>query len=84
MRLGRAVDTATDYGLDDRWVEVRYPVRSKFSLFHIARSTKSHIEWVLGGKAAEREAYHSPPTGTEIKKTWIHTCTPPTYLWLSD
>jgi hypothetical protein len=30
-----------------------------------------------GGKRLGREADHSPPTSTEVKKMWIDTCTPP-------
>jgi hypothetical protein len=30
-----------------------------------------------GGKAAGREADHSPPTNVEVKKTWVYTSIPP-------
>jgi hypothetical protein len=30
-----------------------------------------------GGKAAGREADHSPPTSAEVKNTWIYAATPP-------
>jgi hypothetical protein len=30
-----------------------------------------------GVKHQGREANHSPPTNAEVKKTWIHTSTPP-------
>jgi hypothetical protein len=30
-----------------------------------------------GGKAAEVEADHSPPTSAEVKKIWLYTSTPP-------
>jgi hypothetical protein len=30
-----------------------------------------------GGKAAGREADHSPPASAEVKKMWIYTSTPP-------
>jgi hypothetical protein len=29
-----------------------------------------------GGKAAGREADHSPPTSAEVKDTWIYSFTP--------
>jgi hypothetical protein len=33
-------------------------------------------ESFLGGKEAEREADHSPPTIAEVKKIWFYTFTP--------
>jgi hypothetical protein len=30
-----------------------------------------------GGKAARREAEHSPPASAEVKKVWIYTSAPP-------
>jgi hypothetical protein len=33
-----------------------------------------------GGKAAGREADKSPPTSTEVKKTWIYTSTSPYFI----
>jgi hypothetical protein len=44
--------------------------------------TQPHTQWVPGAlspgvKRPGREADHSPPTTTEIKKTWIYTSTLP-------
>jgi hypothetical protein len=44
--------------------------------------TKPPIQWVpgtlsLGLMRPEREADHSPPNTSEVKKTWIYTSTPP-------
>jgi hypothetical protein len=46
-------------------------------------STQPLIQWVQGAlfpevKWPEREADHSPPTSTEVKKMWIYTSTPHT------
>jgi hypothetical protein len=35
----------------------------------------------LGGKRPGREAYHSPPTGAEVKKMFSNTSTPPIRLY---
>jgi hypothetical protein len=66
---------ATGYGLDDRWVGVRVPVRS--TIF----SSPRHPGWLWGppiqrvpgapssgGKRPRREADHSHPTSAEVKK----------------
>jgi hypothetical protein len=37
--------------------------------------TQPSIQWVPEVKRRGREADHSPPTSTEIKKTWICTST---------
>jgi hypothetical protein len=34
----------------------------------------------LGGKAAGREAHHSPPSSAEVKSVWTYTSTPPIHL----
>jgi hypothetical protein len=44
--------------------------------------TQPPIQWVPwaispGVKRPGREADHSPPTGAEVKNTWIYTSTPP-------
>jgi hypothetical protein len=39
--------------------------------------TQSSMEWVPGEKRQEREADYSPPTGAEVKITWICTSSPP-------
>jgi hypothetical protein len=45
-------------------------------------STQPPIQWVLGALSTGvnrpgREADHSPPASTEVKKMWIYTTTPP-------
>jgi hypothetical protein len=50
--------------------------------------TQSPIQWVSwalspGVKQPGREADHSPPTSTEIKKMWLYTSTPRTPSWRS-
>jgi hypothetical protein len=67
-----AAGIATGYGLGDRGVGVRVPVRSRMAL----RSTQPPIQRVLGAlspgvKRPGREDDHSPPTDAEVKKTWI-------------
>jgi hypothetical protein len=84
---GSAVGIAIGYGLDDRGVGVRVPVRSKNFLFSKSSrpalgSTKSPIQWVPrslspGVKRQGREADHSPPASAEVKKMWIFTSTSP-------
>jgi hypothetical protein len=77
---------ATGYGLDDRGVGVRVPVGSR--IFSSPR--RSDRLWgppsllsngyrgtFPAGKAAGREADHSPPTSAEVKETWVYTSTPP-------
>jgi hypothetical protein len=78
---------ATGYGLDDRGVGVRVPVRGKNFLFSKSSrlflvSTHPPIEWVTGVLSPEvkgpgREADHSPVTSANIKETWICTSTHP-------
>jgi hypothetical protein len=80
-----AVGIATVYGLDDREVGVRVPVGAR--LFSTSSRpalgpTPPPIQWVPvspvpRGKAAGREADHSPPTSAEVNKSWIYTSTPP-------
>jgi hypothetical protein len=72
------VGIATGYGLNNRGFGVRVPVGSR--IFSMSRpslgSTQPHIQGVPGLKRPERDAYHSPPTSTEVKKMWIYTSTP--------
>jgi hypothetical protein len=49
------------------------------------RPTQLPILWMSGALSQEvkqpgSEADHSPPTSSEVKKTWIHISTPPIYL----
>jgi hypothetical protein len=82
-----SVGIATGYGLDDRRVWIPFPLgpRSFFS------PRRPHRFWGLpsllsngcrGIKRLGREAVHSTPTGTEVKKMGIYTSTPP-YAFIS-
>jgi hypothetical protein len=62
---------ATGYVLDDQGVGVRVPVGPRPAL----GPTQQPIQRVRG-KAARREADHSPVTSAEVKKTWIYTSSP--------
>jgi hypothetical protein len=69
---------ATDHWLDDRMIGVRFPVGSgNFSLRHFIQTgsgahTASYPMGTRGsfpeGKAAGREADHSPPSSAEVKE----------------
>jgi hypothetical protein len=81
------VGIATGYGLDDRGVGVREPGRVKNFLF--SKSSRPALEFTqpyiksvpgalsAGVKRPRREADHSPPASSEVKKIWIYTATPP-------
>jgi hypothetical protein len=80
-----AVGITTDYGLDGEGVGVRVPVVKNFFFSTSSRPAlgpvQPPIQWVLGAlspgvKRPGSEAYHSPPTSPEVKKTWIYTFTP--------
>jgi hypothetical protein len=66
-----AVGTATGYGLEDREVGVRVPVK--------------WVPGALspGIKRQGSEADHSPPTSADVKITWIYTSTPP-YVFMAQ
>jgi hypothetical protein len=81
------VGIASGYGLDDRGVGVRVPVRAR--LFH-SPSNPGRIWGPLSllsngyrglfppeVKRPGREADHSPPTNAEVKNTWIYISTSP-------
>jgi hypothetical protein len=73
-----SVGIATGYGLGDRGVGVLSPDRVKnFLSFTSSRPalgpTQTPVQWVTGAltpgvKRPGREADHSPPTSTEVKK----------------
>jgi hypothetical protein len=90
MSRDSAVGIATGYGSDDRGGRSSSPGRVKNFLFSTASRpvlgpTQPPIQWVQGAlsprvKRQGREADHSPPTSTEVKKMWIYTSTPPLRL----
>jgi hypothetical protein len=71
------VGIALGYGLDDRRSRVRFPARAgNFSLHHcVQNGSGAHpASYPMGtrgsfpgGKAAGREADHSPPSSAEVK-----------------
>jgi hypothetical protein len=75
------VGIATTYGLDDREVGVRVPVRVRI-FTSTCRSDLLPNGYRGGGsspgvKRLGREADNSPLTSSEVKKMWIYTSTPP-------
>jgi hypothetical protein len=86
-RRDSVVGIATTYGLDDREVGIRIPVGSR--IFSSPRrpgrlwSPSSLLSNEYRGlfprvlKWPGREAAHSPPASTQVKKMWIYTSTPP-------
>jgi hypothetical protein len=82
-----AVGIAIGYGLEDRGVEVRVPVKIKNILFSTSSrpalgSTQTPIQWVpwalsSGVKRPVREADHLSPASWDVKKMWLYTSTPP-------
>jgi hypothetical protein len=84
-QLGAGI--ATVYGMDDRGVGVRVPLRSR--IFFSPRrpyGTWGPPSFLSNGyrgfflpevKRPGREADHSPPNSAEVKKIWVYTATPP-------
>jgi hypothetical protein len=81
-----AVGTANGYGLDGRWVGVRFPVGASFYSSPrrpvLLGPTQPPIRLVPralspGAERQECEADHSSPTTAEIQNTRINTSTPP-------
>jgi hypothetical protein len=76
---------ATGYGLDDRGIGIQVTVGS--TVFSSPRRpdalgpTQPPIQWVPGVKRQGREADHSPPTSTEVKKMGICASTH-TYIFM--
>jgi hypothetical protein len=87
-----AVGIANGYGLDGRWVGVRFAVGASFFLLStssrpVLGPTQPPIRLVPGtlSPGAKRqgcEADHSSPTTAEVKNTWINTSTPP-YVFMA-
>jgi hypothetical protein len=85
-----AVGIATAYGLDDRGVGVRIPVRSRnfCSLRRQDRLWGSHSPHPMDTEGSvawgkEAGAWSWPlPTSAEVKKTWIYTAIPP-YVFMA-
>jgi hypothetical protein len=80
-----SISIASGYWLDDRGVGVA-PVGSRIfaSPYRPDRlwSSPNFLYMVIGSSFPEvkrpgREADHSPPTNTDVKKTWIYTSIPP-------
>jgi hypothetical protein len=81
-----SVGIARGYGLDDRRSRVRVPAGAgNFSLHHrVQIGSGAHpASYPMGtrgsypgGKAAGREADHSPPSSAEVKNAWSYTSTP--------
>jgi hypothetical protein len=80
-----SVGIETGYGLDDGRDGVPVLVRAGVSSA-LSRQALGHLKLPmqgvpealsLGVKGPGREADESPPTITEVKKTWIYTPTPP-------
>jgi hypothetical protein len=90
--ISSSVCRATSYGLDDRGVGFRVPVGSRNFLFSTSsrpamEPIQPPIQWVPGAictgiKRPGREADHSLPNSTEVKKIWIYTTTPP-YVFMA-
>jgi hypothetical protein len=78
------VGVATCYGLENRGVGVRVPVRSQILLHVIQTGSGAYPASYpvgtegsfRGGKAAGRELDQSPATNAEAKKMWIYASTP--------
>jgi hypothetical protein len=81
-----SVGIALGYGLDDWGSRVRFPAGTgNFSLHHrVQNGSGTHpASSPMGtkgsfpeGKAAGREADHSPPSRAEVKNAWSYTSTP--------
>jgi hypothetical protein len=87
LSVGRGAEITTVYGLGDRGIIVRVPVRSR--IFSFSTSSRPALgptqppgqcapgALFPGVKRPGRKADHSPPTSAEVKKMWIYTTTPP-------
>jgi hypothetical protein len=73
LRAGRPRDRTSSPG---RGKNFNFSISSRPA----AGSTQLSILWVPGVKRQGHEADHSHPISAEVKKTWIHTSTPPIRL----
>jgi hypothetical protein len=83
---GSIVGIVTGYSLDDIGAAVRVLIGQGFSLLQIVQTVSGvhpnfypEVTWgsFPGVKRRGREADHSPPASTEVKKMWIYTSIPP-------
>jgi hypothetical protein len=77
----------TDYGLDDRRVGVRVPIKSRM-FTSPCRPNRLWNQLSLlsngcGGKAALEWSWPFTSDISEVKKTWIYTSAPNTFSWRS-
>jgi hypothetical protein len=87
-----AVGIETGYGLDNQRVGFRVPVRVTNFFFSTSSRpalgpTQPPFQWLPGiltprVKWQGREADHSFPASTEVRKMWIYTSTP-AYAFMS-
>jgi hypothetical protein len=92
MSRDSVVSIATGYGMDDRGIGFRVPVGSRIFSFPrrpdqlwgppnlLFNGFRGLFPWDI---TQGREADHSPPASTEVKKMWIYTSTPPYASWRS-
>jgi hypothetical protein len=83
MSRDSAVGIPTGYGLDDIGVGVRVPVETLLHVIQTGSGTHplsypmGTTGFSSGVKRPGRKPDHSPPTSTEVNKTWNYTSTPP-------
>jgi hypothetical protein len=85
------VTVTLHYWLYDRGVGIWFPATTGFFLSSSYRSDRPRDPLTIlfsasrklfpTGKGFEREADHSPPSGTEVKNAWMHTSAPPFSSW---
>jgi hypothetical protein len=84
----------SDYGLDDRGIEVRSPTEADFSSSPASRPalgpTQPPVQWVPGGTGGSfpggkarpgRDADHSPPSSAEVKNEELYVLSPHVPPW---
>jgi hypothetical protein len=65
--------------------EFEFRLSQEFSfLYSVQTSSETNLGFFPWGyNRPGREPKHSPSTSAEVKKTWLHTSTPPYVLWRS-